>query len=134
MSGEPPCADARYHPPLPELRREGPRPFVHRMLGEPGCARRRGEDARTSEQLPQRRLYYVQVQPGADTINFHDPRQQTGIIRAPVTELNAYNTDQVAVPVEIGALLLFPAWLPHSVSANRSERPRISVSFNLMFD
>ena len=79
-------------------------------------------------------VYYVQVQPGADTINFHDPRQQTGIIRPPVTGLTAYNTDQVVVPVEIGTLLLFPAWLSHSVSANRSDRLRISVSFNLMFD
>jgi len=79
-------------------------------------------------------VYYVQVQPGADTINFHDPRPQAAVIRPPVTDLTAYNTDQVVVPVEIGALLLFPAWLPHSVSANRSERPRISVSFNLMFD
>jgi uncharacterized protein (TIGR02466 family) len=79
-------------------------------------------------------VYYVQVQPGADTLNFHDPRPQTGIIRPPVTELTAYNTDQVVVPVEVGALVLFPAWLPHSVSANRSDRLRISVSFNLMFD
>ena len=79
-------------------------------------------------------VYYVQVQPGAETINFHDPRPQTAILRPPVTELTAYNTDQVVVPVEIGTLLLFPAWLPHSVSANRSERPRISVSFNLMFE
>jgi uncharacterized protein (TIGR02466 family) len=78
-------------------------------------------------------VYYVQVQPGADTINFHDPRPQTGIIRPAVTELIAYNTDQVVVPVENGALLLFPAWLQHSVDANRSDRSRISVSFNLMF-
>jgi uncharacterized protein (TIGR02466 family) len=79
-------------------------------------------------------VYYIQVQPGADTISFHDPRPQTAIIRPPVTEVTAYNTDQVVVPVEIGALLLFPAWLPHSVSATRSDRLRISVSFNLMFD
>ena len=30
-------------------------------------------------------------------------------------------------------LLVFPAWLPHSVDANASERPRVSVSSNLMF-
>ncbi len=78
-------------------------------------------------------VYYLKVQPGADTINFHDPRPQTGIIRPPVTELTAYNTDQVVVMVENGALLIFPAWLPHSVDANRSDRPRISISFNLMF-
>ena len=78
-------------------------------------------------------VYYVQVQEGADTINFHDPRPQTAIIRPPVTELTAYNTDQVVVTVGNGTLLLFPVWLPHSVDANRSDRKRISISFNVMF-
>lgn len=35
--------------------------------------------------------------------------------------------------VEEGMLLVFPAWLPHSVEANASDRLRISVSFKLMF-
>jgi uncharacterized protein (TIGR02466 family) len=78
-------------------------------------------------------VYYVQVQKGADTINFHDPRPQTAIIRPPVTGLTVYNTDQVVVNVQNGTLLLFPAWLPHSVDANRSDRKRISISFNVMF-
>lgn len=77
--------------------------------------------------------YYVQVQEGADSIAFHEPRPQTAVIRPPVTELTAYNTDQVVVAVANGTLLVFPAWLPHSVDANRSGRTRISVSFNLMF-
>ncbi len=78
-------------------------------------------------------VYYVQVAEGADTVNFHDPRPQSGIIRPPVTELTAYNTDQVVAQVEEGMLLVFPAWLPHSVDVNTSERLRISVSSNLMF-
>ena len=78
-------------------------------------------------------VYYVQVEPGADTINFHDPRPQTAIMRAPVTELTSANTDQVVVSVRAGALLLFPSWLAHSVDANASSRERVSVSFNLMF-
>src|SRR5713101_227634 len=77
--------------------------------------------------------YYVKTQPGAETVNFHDPRPQTGIIRPPVTELTADNTDQVVVNVRDGTLLLFPAWLVHSVDANRSAEQRISVSFNMMF-
>ncbi len=79
-------------------------------------------------------VYYVQVQEGASTINFHDPRPQTAIIRPPVTELTADNADQVVVRVDAGDLLLFPAWLSHSVDANASELPRISVSFNLMLE
>ena len=78
-------------------------------------------------------VYYVQVGPGADTINFHDPRPQTGIIRPPVTELSALNTDLVVVQVQNGTLLLFPAYLEHSVGPNESPDVRISVSFNVMF-
>lgn len=78
-------------------------------------------------------VYYVQTRAGADTINFHDPRPQTGIIRPPATELTAENADQVVVTVKDGTLLLFPAWLQHSVDANRSDGERTSVSFNVMF-
>lgn len=77
-------------------------------------------------------VYYVRTQAGADTINFHDPRAQTAIIRPPTTELTADNADQVVVTVAVGTLLLFPAWLPHSVDPNRGDGARISVSFNLM--
>jgi uncharacterized protein (TIGR02466 family) len=78
-------------------------------------------------------VYYVQVQEGADTINFHDPRPQTAVVRPPVSELTSYNTDQVVVRVEEGSLLVFPSWLVHSVDPNRSDRVRISASFNAMF-
>lgn len=78
-------------------------------------------------------VYYVRTHPGTDTINFHDPRSQTGIIRPPVVELTADNTDQVVVTVKNGTLLVFPAYLQHSVDANMSEEERISISFNIMF-
>lgn len=78
-------------------------------------------------------VYYLRTQPGADTITFHDPRSQTGIIRPPVVELTGENTDQVVVRVQNGTLLIFPAYLQHSVDANVSEEERVSVSFNIMF-
>ena len=78
-------------------------------------------------------VYYVRTHPGADTINFHDPRNQSGIIRPPVVELTAENTDQVVVRVKDGTMLVFPAYLQHSVDANASEEERISISFNVMF-
>jgi uncharacterized protein (TIGR02466 family) len=78
-------------------------------------------------------VYYVRVDPGGDSINFHDPRSQTRIMRPPVWELTAENTDQVVVRVTTGNLLMFPSYLEHSVDANMSEEERISVSFNLMF-
>ena len=78
-------------------------------------------------------VYYVRTHEGADTVNFHDPRSQTEIIRPPVTELTAENTDQVVVKVSDGTLLMFPSWLPHSVDASGSDETRISVGFNIMF-
>ena len=78
-------------------------------------------------------VYYIRTDPGANTINFHDPRNQTGIIRPPVLELTAENTDQVVVGVQDGTLLIFPSYLQHSVDANRSDQERVSVSFNIMF-
>jgi len=78
-------------------------------------------------------VYYVRTHPGANTINFHDPRNQTGIIRPPVVELTGENTDQVVVRVNDGTLLMFPSYLSHSVDANCSTEERISISFNIMF-
>lgn len=78
-------------------------------------------------------VYYVKTGSGADTINFHDPRNQTGVIRPPVTRLTAENADQVVVTVHNGALLLFPSYLQHSVDPNQSDAERVSVSFNVMF-
>jgi len=77
--------------------------------------------------------YYVRTHPGADSVNFHDPRQQTGIIRPPVTELTSQNTDQIVVTVSDGMLLMFPSYLAHSVAPNESDELRISISFNMMF-
>jgi uncharacterized protein (TIGR02466 family) len=78
-------------------------------------------------------VYYVRTPQGADRLNFHDPRPQAGIMRPPVTELTRENTDQVVITVCPGLLLLFPAWLPHSVPENLGDAERVSVSFNLMF-
>jgi uncharacterized protein (TIGR02466 family) len=78
-------------------------------------------------------VYYLRTHPGADSINFHDPRSQTGIIRPPVVALTADNTDQVVVRVQNGTLLIFPAYLPHSIDANASVEERVSISFNIMF-
>jgi uncharacterized protein (TIGR02466 family) len=72
-------------------------------------------------------------EPISDSINFHDPRNQAAVIRPPVVELTAENTDQVVVKVANGTLLMFPSYLEHSVDASMSDDERISISFNVMF-
>ena len=78
-------------------------------------------------------MYYVRTRPGADSINFHAPRPQAAVIRPPVVELTAENTDQVVVKVTNGTLLIFPSYLEHSVAPTESDEERISISFNVMF-
>ncbi|WP_369122664.1 putative 2OG-Fe(II) oxygenase [Paraburkholderia piptadeniae] len=92
------------------------------------CGRRH---AQPSQQFPQRRLLSANAgRPRRDQFSRSAP--SGAIFRPPVTELSSHNTDQVVVKVSDGTLLVFPAWLPHSVSVNTSARTRISVSFNQM--
>ncbi len=79
-------------------------------------------------------VYYVQVQEGADVINFHDPRFQVNIISPKRKQLNEYNTRDVHLTVRNGSLVLFPSWLSHSVAPSQSETDRLSISVNIMFD
>ncbi len=78
-------------------------------------------------------VYYVRVPPGADAIQFHDPRQQMTMISPRVKNYNAYNSIVASARIRPGQLILFPAWLVHSVEANPNEGIRTSISFNIMF-
>lgn len=78
--------------------------------------------------------YYVKTPKGGDSINFHDPRAEAHVIAPHVTESSTKNSSTVIVEVQPGRLVLFPAWLRHSVDPNRSQEQRMSISFNLMFD
>ncbi|MDH3672622.1 MAG: 2OG-Fe(II) oxygenase family protein [Gammaproteobacteria bacterium] len=78
-------------------------------------------------------VYYVQAAAGANTITFEDPRPQTYVIAPAPTERSLENADSNIMPVKEGMLVVFPAWLPHSVDVNQSDQERISISFNVMF-
>ena len=75
--------------------------------------------------------YYVKVPKNSGNIKFFDPREQKNT-RYP--KVKNY-TDTSAVITEItpkeGDLLIFPAYLYHSVGENLSEHDRIIVSFNV---
>lgn len=78
-------------------------------------------------------VYYVSIPEGEGRIAFEDPRIQAQVMMPPVTELTPYNGNMVTFEAKPGRLLVFPAWLGHSVPTNRSRHNRISMSFNLMF-
>ncbi len=78
-------------------------------------------------------VYYPLVPEGGDRIVFHDPRPQTQIIAPRVTNTNKYNSSGATAAVKAGSLILFPAWLTHSVPANQGAGERLSIAFNLNF-
>lgn len=78
-------------------------------------------------------VYYAQISEGADEIFFSDPRPQAGMISPTVTEETVYTCTEVALEAKEGRMVLFPAWLLHGVPANRGDRDRISIAFNIMF-
>ena len=79
-------------------------------------------------------VYYVQADDGANNFTIDDPRPQRHMIKPRVVESTPFNAAQFKMSVKPGDMLVFPAWLPHSVDPNRSGRVRVSVSFNAMFE
>jgi uncharacterized protein (TIGR02466 family) len=49
-----------------------------------------------------------------------------------IQEKNQFTGEQMKIEPEEGSIILFPAYLPHSVETNSHDDERISISFNLM--
>ena len=77
-------------------------------------------------------IYYAQCQPGADSVSFHDPRPQLAILNPEARRENDYNRIIQSLPIQTGRIVMFPSWLVHSVTVNRSDQLRISISYNIM--
>jgi len=78
-------------------------------------------------------VYYAQAGSNASVILFQDPRPQASIISPPHRELTPLTVNASAVEARPGRLMIFPAWLKHTVPTNATGEDRISISFNLMF-
>ena len=81
-------------------------------------------------------VYYVKSQPQSGRLKIYDPRPgvQTNMpIRKPGNPGKDMWREVNLEPVE-GRIIMFPAWLWHSVEENRSNDIRISVSFNFIQD
>ena len=78
-------------------------------------------------------VYYVQSSSGANTITFHDPRPQVGLIRPTIKQHTTETAEAAFLTIEPGYIILFPNWLAHSVAKNESDSNRVSIAFNIMF-
>ena len=81
-------------------------------------------------------VYYVKSQPNAGRLKIYDPRPGVQFImptRKPGNPGRDMWRDANIEPV-VGRIIMFPAWLWHSVEPNKSNDLRISVSFNFLQD
>ena len=81
-------------------------------------------------------VYYVKSQPKAGRLKIYDPRPGVQFImptRKPGNPGRDMWRDANIEPV-VGRIIMFPAWLWHSVEPNKSNDLRISVSFNFIQD
>ena len=86
--------------------------------------------------------YYVDD--GSDTagtdvagqFELHDPRGVAAAVTPAQLAAGArrLSADQTLIRPQTGMMVLFPAWMPHSVRPYRGDRVRISVAFNLAYD
>ena len=81
-------------------------------------------------------VYYVKSPPNCGRLKVMDPRpgiQFTMPIRKPGDPGKDMWRDVNIEPV-VGRIIMFPAWLWHSVEENKSNNIRISISFNFIQD
>lgn len=76
--------------------------------------------------------FYVKVPADAGKIVFVNPNEAINWAINPndIEERNSYNTKLMSIDPHDGLLLFFPPWLPHYVTASKSDDERISIAFN----
>lgn len=79
-------------------------------------------------------VYYVKAPEGSDRIVFHDPRLQAHVIGPKIKNMSLKHASNVNISIMPGRMVIFPAWLRHSVNPNESHGIRLSIALNLMFD
>jgi uncharacterized protein (TIGR02466 family) len=73
-------------------------------------------------------VFYISAIKGEDMIKFYKERNPAFDIYT--TTRNNYNSNDVAILVETGDLVLFPSNFTHEVPQTTSNETRISIAFN----
>ena len=76
-------------------------------------------------------VYYVQAQEDDAFITFFDSNKESNWPWLGFKENNEYNTPTFSIMPKTGRLLLFPAFLKHTVEQQNKDSERITISFNL---
>lgn len=75
--------------------------------------------------------YYVKAPKNCGNFKATNPNILNRHIRAKAEQANELNSNSASIKINEGDLIIFPAYLPHSVDENRSDEDRVIVSFNI---
>ena len=75
--------------------------------------------------------YYVKAPDNCGNFKASNPNILSRHIRAKTKQANELNSNSASIKINEGDLLIFPAYLPHSVEENKSDEDRVIVSFNI---
>ena len=75
--------------------------------------------------------YYVKAPDNCGNFKATNPNILNRHIRAKAEQANELNSNSASIKINEGDLLIFPAYLPHSVDENRSNEDRVIISFNI---
>ncbi len=78
-------------------------------------------------------VYYISLKaPECGSIFFRDPRIASRMMSYPIDQPSDFTSTEIQMRPEEGRLYVFPGWLEHGVEENKSDRDRISISFNVL--
>jgi uncharacterized protein (TIGR02466 family) len=79
-------------------------------------------------------VYYVKANGDKDngTLDLLSPDSGIRQVIHPkiVSSYNSFNSDKWSIIPETGKLVIFPSWIMHYVTANKSDKDRISIAFD----
>ena len=75
--------------------------------------------------------YYVKAPKNCGNFKATNPNILNRHIRAKAEQANELNSNSASIKINEGDLIIFPAYLPHSVEENKSDEDRVIVSFNI---
>ena len=74
-------------------------------------------------------MYYVESTEEQGNI-FFERSDNAEYFLPPVSQTNYFNGTATSYKAITGAMYVFPSWLKHSVQPNKTDKDRISISFN----
>lgn len=78
-------------------------------------------------------VYYISLKaPECGSLYFRDPRVASRMMTYPIEQMTDFTAEEIQMRPEEGRLYVFPGWLEHGVEENRSDRDRVSISFNVL--